>query len=131
MIVLQRGSTADDARLERARIAALITFCLALNIFILRDPVGARIGGMAGPAAVLFAWLAGRLHSWAGRVAIVLVLALAVASLSGVAEWDRRFRFEESVPGRVKRMVTVMAATPPSDHDAAECEFVGPGRLPS
>ena len=114
MIVLQRGSSADDARMERARIAALLTFCLALNIFILRDPVGARIGGMAGPAAVLFAWIAGRLmRRWAGSLALVLLLACAVASLSGVAEWDRRLRFEESVGGRVKRTLTVMAATPP------------------
>ena len=67
MIVLQRGSSADDARMERARIAALLTLCLALNIFILRDPVSARIGGMAAPAAILFAWIAGRLiRRWAG-----------------------------------------------------------------
>ena len=100
--------------MEPARIAALLTLCLALNIFILRDPLGARIGGMAGPAAVLFAWIAGRLmRRWAGSLALVLVLAFVVASLSGVAEWNRRLRFEESVAGRVKRMVTVMAATPP------------------
>ena len=74
--------------MERTRIAALLTFCLALNVFILRDPVGARIGGMAAPAAVLFAWIAGRLmRRWAGRLALVLLLACAVASLSGVAEW--------------------------------------------
>ena len=66
------------------------------------------------PAAVLFAWLAGRLvRHWAGRLALVLLLACVVASLSGVAEWRRRLRFEESIAGRVTRMVTVMAATPP------------------
>ena len=113
MIVLQRRASAADGRMERARIVALLTFCLALNIFILRDPVSARIGGMAGPTAVLFAWIAGRVRGWPGRVAIVLVLAFVVASLSGVAEWNRRLRFEESVMGRVTRMVTVMAATPP------------------
>ena len=113
-IVLQRGPRADDARMERARIAALLTFCLALNVFILRDPVSARIGGMAAPAAVLFAWIAGRLmRRWAGSLALVLLLACTVASLSGVAEWDRRLRFEESVVGRVKRTLNVMAATPP------------------
>jgi len=114
MIVLQWRPSADDARMERARIAALLTFCLALNIFILRDPVSARIGGMAAPAAVLFAWIAGRLMSrWAGRLALLLLMAGAIASLSGAAEWERRLRFEESVVGRVRRIVTVMAATPP------------------
>jgi hypothetical protein len=53
------------------------------------------------------------MRRWAGRLALVLLLACAVASLSGVAEWDRRLRFEESVVGRVKRTLTVMAATPP------------------
>ena len=114
MIVRHRGSRADDARMERARIAALLTLCLALNIFILRDPVSARIGGMAAPAAVLFAWIAGRLiRRWAGSLALVLLLACAVASLSGVADWERRLRFEESVVARVTRTLTVMAATPP------------------
>ena len=112
--VLRLRSAAHDARVERARVAALLTLCVVLNIFILRDPVGARIGGMAGPAAVLFAWLAGRLvRYWAGRLALVLLLAFVVASLSGVAEWSRRLRFEESIAGRVTRVVTVMAAAPP------------------
>ena len=100
--------------MEPARIAALLTLCLALNIFILRDPLGARIGGMAGPAAVLFAWIAGRLmRRWAGSLALVLLLACVVASLSGVAEWNRRLMFDESIVGRVRRLTTVMAATPP------------------
>ena len=114
MLVFQRRSSDDDARMERARIAALLTFCLALNIFILRDPVSARIGGMAAPAAVLFAWIAGGLmRRWAGSLAVLLLMACAIASLSGTAEWERRLRFEESVVSRVRRIVTIMAATPP------------------
>ena len=114
IIVFQRRSIGDDAQMEPARIAALLTLCLALNIFILRDPLGARIGGMAGPAAVLFAWIAGRLmRRWAGSLALVLLLACVVASLSGVAEWNRRLVFDESIVGRVRRLTTVMAATPP------------------
>jgi hypothetical protein len=134
ILVLHLRSTDDDAHLERARVGALLTLCLALNIFILRDPIGARIGGMAGPVAVLGAWIAGqltraqplrrggeptrwsaaaRVRPWAGRVAVVLLLACVMASLSGVAEWNRRLMFDESVVSRVRRLVTVMAATPP------------------
>jgi hypothetical protein len=43
----------------------------------------------------------------------VLLLTYVVAGLSGAAEWNRRLMFDESVFGRVRRLMTVMAATPP------------------
>ena len=48
------------SRSETAQVLSLIVTCVLLNLFILRDPVYARVGGMAGPVAVLCAWMAKR-----------------------------------------------------------------------
>ena len=45
---------------EVARLGTVVVVCLAVNVFVLRDPVGARIGGIAGPAAILAAWIGAR-----------------------------------------------------------------------
>ena len=132
MIVLQRGSSADDARMERARIAALLTFCLALNIFILRDPVGARIGGMAGPAADLVRVDRRASHASLGGKP-------RPRSAAGVRGCQPVRRRRVGPPTQVRGIsrgpreanADRHGGDAPSDHDAAECAFVGPGRLPS
>ena len=111
-----RASTVGSARL-----ASLIVMCALLNVFILRDPVGARIGGMAGPAAVLAAWLAHR--AWrrrpgiggvAMRAAVALAAAATVVSIAVTAEWSMRLTSEIVRPAHLRRVVGLLAATPPS-----------------
>lgn len=114
-----RGRRGLDVQM--AEVTSLLTMCLLLNLFILRDPVGARIGGMAGPAAVLAAWLATRAwHVSVGsgriisRAAVVALLMLTVWSVSESADWRRRVATEVVRPARVSSFLEQMAASPPS-----------------
>jgi hypothetical protein len=50
----------EGRRVERARVLGLAAMCIVTAVFILRDPLPARVGGMVGPAAVLWAWLFSR-----------------------------------------------------------------------
>jgi len=76
VVLLARRRLGDHAHLWSA-----IVLCLLLDAFILRDPLSARIGGIAGPPAVLAAFLATpvtRLHRyWLAAGALVLTLAAA------------------------------------------------------
>jgi hypothetical protein len=76
----------------RATIASLVTLTILLDAFILRDPIGARIGGIAGPPAVLGAWLT-RQAVHAGplialrRLALIAVAAIVLVALSIASSW--------------------------------------------
>lgn len=83
---------------ELARLGGIVAVCLALNLFVLREPIGARIGGIGGPTAILATWVAAR--AWqVKRVRLRLALsaivfttfALAVCSLGWLASWSERF----------------------------------------
>ena len=91
-----------------AQVLPLIVLTGLLDMFILRDPVTARVGGMAGPAAVLGAWLVGtqrphrrvgvltrptrlrRVVAWTTRGVGVAALVLLIKAMSITGEWEER-----------------------------------------
>ena len=91
-----------------AQVLPLIVLTGLLDMFILRDPVTARVGGMAGPAAVLGAWLAGaqrphrrvgvltrptrlrRVVAWTTYGVGVAALVLLIKAMSITGEWEER-----------------------------------------
>jgi hypothetical protein len=106
---------------ELARLGGLVAVCLALNLFVLREPIGARIGGIAGPTAILATWVAARarqarrLRPRLALSAIVLAIcALVVLSLGSVASWS-----EHLVPALItpvahaRDVVRRVSASPP------------------
>ncbi len=83
------------ARPHSARILSLAVMCLTLNVFILRDPVSARIGGLAGPAAVMAAWVAARAwrsRNGLARAVVMAAAAVAVWAVSVAADWQNELR---------------------------------------
>jgi hypothetical protein len=87
MIAAVRRASGVRDRVEAARVWSLIALCVLLDLFILRPPVAARVGGMAGPAAILAAWLVGRTRSLPSRVVAAAAVAATMLALSVVAEW--------------------------------------------
>jgi hypothetical protein len=116
MGVVSLVATRSVDRHEYARVAALIVMCMLLDRFILRDPVGARVGGMAGPVIVMGVWLATR--AWrAGALAgaaVVVSLALTVWAVSVTADWDTHLRSDRASLERVKGHLRAVAQSPPT-----------------
>jgi hypothetical protein len=119
MIWLVLDVRAGRASRERtAQLASLMTMCVCLNIFILRDPVGARFGGMAGPFAVLSAWIAHR--TWRDaripiglpRTVIVVLTAITVWSVSASAGWSQRIAAENLRPAHLVRVFHALTVSP-------------------
>jgi len=113
------------ARLDRAVIVAVIVLCVLLDLFILRDPINARVGGIAGPFALLTAWL---VHRWlaatAGldttrfahvgtRLSLTCIGALVLWSLASTAEWSRQLAEPLSDPLAFSARLAAFARTPP------------------
>jgi len=98
-----------------AQLVGLVTLCVCLNVFILRDPIGARLGGMAGPVAILTVWIAHRAwRAWSpARWAIVAVLALTVSSALVSADWNGRVRAQMVRPSQLIQAIDTWAASPP------------------
>ena len=74
---------------DDARMLSLIVTGALLNLFILRDPVDARVGGMAGPVAVLCAWMAKRVLEVREQVlrrALTLVMVSLLGLTSGASQ---------------------------------------------
>ncbi len=76
-----------DIRHDAPYVWCLVAVCVLLDIFILREPIQARVGGMAGPAAVTAAWLWSGLRSRLAAVPLVTALVVVVWSVSVVGEW--------------------------------------------
>lgn len=98
-----------------AQLVGLVTLCVCLNVFILRDPIGARLGGMAGPFAILALWIMHRAwHGWTpARVIVVAVLALTGASAFVSADWRGRVRAEMVRPSLLVQAINAWAISPP------------------
>lgn len=103
------------SRAQVAQLVGLVTLCVCLNVFILRDPIGARLGGVAGPVAILAVWIAHRAwHAWSpARLVIVVVLALTVASAFVSADWKGRVRADMIRPSQLVQAIDTWAASPP------------------
>jgi hypothetical protein len=112
---------------ERARVLSLVAMCVLLDLFILQ-PVQVRGGGMAGPIAVLGAWLAGRLRpgvastpsgwwwrrrDWWGRAAVALLLIMTAWSESVVARWADRVWPQVTDWEQTLNHLKALSASPP------------------
>jgi hypothetical protein len=117
-----------------AQVLPLIVLTVLLDVFILRDPITARVGGMAGPAAVLCAWLAGtqrphrradaltaparlsRAVVWTTRGVGVAAVVLLIKAVSVAGEWEERLSPEivawTHVTGTFDRLSTAPADWP-------------------
>jgi hypothetical protein len=119
MIWLGLDVRAGRASRERvAQLASLMTMCVCLNIFILRDPVGARFGGMAGPFALLSVWIAhrtwrdARISIGLPRTVIVVLTAVTVWSVSASAGWSHRITTENLHPAQLVRVFHALTIAP-------------------
>ena len=107
-------------RADAARLTGLVTMVVLLNLFIMRDPVSARFGGIAGPLAVLAAWLAGcatRPRSAPARVSLTAVvtvtLAATVWAVSVSADWQRRLLWDYAEWEHLTSSIGSLSASPP------------------
>jgi hypothetical protein len=115
VVLVVRRARSGSQHVADARWWCLIAMCVALNLFILRPPMAARIGGMAGPVAVLGAWLAAQ--AWranvAGKAAAVAGFAVVVWSISVTANWEERFHSDAPFRERMTSNLRAMSESPP------------------
>ena len=102
-----------DIRHDAPYIWCLLAVCVLLDIFILREPIQARVGGMAGPAAVTAAWLCSRVRSRLAAVPLAAALVVVVWSVSVVGEW--RYSIVEPMRDwrHIGNRLTEASQTPP------------------
>jgi hypothetical protein len=109
---------ARSSRERAAQVASLTTLCVCLNVFILRDPIGARFGGMAGPLAILSAWIAHRTwreahtSSRLPRAGVIVVTLLTVWGVSSSARWTQRIQAENIRPAHLVGLFRALSASP-------------------
>jgi len=121
----------DDV-MERAQLVVVIVLCVLLDAFILREPVNARVGGMAGPFAVLVAWMWFRIVQptfrpasrfvAAGAVVFGLVMLCSVALSVG---WSRNLLQPLTQPGGITYRLSRFAQTPPDLEMLPSSRIVG------
>jgi hypothetical protein len=107
----------DLTALARAELAAVLTLCVLLCAFILRAPVSARIGGMAGPCCAVAAWLLTGLTARVprtGRVVGAAVAAIAAVCLALTVEWHHQVSVPFADPATLRARLVAFAKTPPS-----------------
>jgi hypothetical protein len=119
-LVAMFAQRAQMTPIARGTIASTIVLCVLTDLFILRDPLAARIGGIAGPAAVLGAWLIARLprRGWMGltsRLAAAVVLVVLLGSLSVIGNWSHTIAPVLRSPSTLGWQVPVLAAMPPTE----------------
>jgi hypothetical protein len=128
-LILRRTTTTVD----RAQMAAITALCALLCAFILRAPVSARVGGMAGPFCVLGAWMLSGLTRRArslGLVTSVVVVLVAGWSLDAGVGWYRQtfvpFAHPRVVATRLRAFVQVppLLDLLPSGHLRGMVEYV-------
>ncbi len=115
LVLALRLRSGHESRERVAQVVGLVTLCVCLNVFILRDPIGARLGGMAGPVAILTVWIAHRAwRAWSpARLVVVVVLALTVSSAFVSADWRGRVSAEMVRPSQLVQAIHTWAASPP------------------
>lgn len=115
LVLVFRLRLGHESRERVAQLVGLVTLCVCLNVFILRDPIGARLGGMAGPVAILTAWIAHQ--SWraspAGRLVVIVLLVLTVWSIPASADWRGRITTQMVRPSSLAQGIGRWAASPP------------------
>ena len=112
MYLSRRRFWTAERRLDTAQIAALAVLCGAINLLILRDPLFARYGGMAGSTIVLGVWLMARTWSAGALVrgATIATIAVALWCVSGMSQVFAREAFR---PARAASYWQKVAKSPP------------------
>jgi hypothetical protein len=113
ILVWQRRT---DTSLRRAHAVTVVVLCVLLDVFILRDPISARVGGMAGPFAALGAYLAAvaaRSGSRPGRLAMAGVAVLAAWGLAVAVGWPRQLAIPFEDMRTMQARLSKAATTPP------------------
>jgi hypothetical protein len=128
-VVLRRRTlrSADmHALVERARILSLAAMCLVVAVFILRDPIEARIGGAVPPIAVLSAWA---VHRGRGkRRAVATGILLVVVNLAVVADWSWVFRRAPRDILGIRNTLRARSASPTDLSTLPKASVAGPVR---
>jgi len=114
-----------DARQRRAIVISLAVLAFVLNRYLLRGNLGARIGDLGAPVAILAAWLARSVREApipmkvVGRTVTALVLvsaALAISTIGSVWHELDTTGFRDSIKKTVRRVSAVseqLRALPP------------------
>ncbi|HEY7186741.1 MAG TPA: hypothetical protein VH436_09340 [Vicinamibacterales bacterium] len=114
-----------DARQRRAIVVSLAVLAFVLNRYLLRGNLGARIGDLGAPVAILAAWLATSFRDMpipmkvVGRTVTALVLvsaALAISTIGSVWHELDTTGFRDSIEKTVRRVSAVsdqLRALPP------------------
>jgi hypothetical protein len=71
---------------NRGHVWCVIALCMLLVLFILREPVAARIGGMAGPPMVLLAFVAAPLMQSMRSIRLIVGLICVIAVTVGLTQ---------------------------------------------
>jgi hypothetical protein len=94
---------------ESARMLSAIIMASFVLVFILREPIVARMSGAAAPVVVLSAWIWRRVHwNWVARAVGVLVLLTAAV----VAGWSRTILHVSRNALSVPANLALAASTP-------------------
>ena len=131
------GPRPDESRFTRAWLWSTIALCLVTDALILRDPIEARVGGMAGAPALLAAWLGARAWrmtvapkpgtanarlnpgfsgaTFVARTVIVLALGVVVWSISVAGDWRHRVIPQLKGPGSLADNIAVASMSPPPE----------------
>lgn len=129
LLVLDARS-GHESRTRVAQVAGLLTLCVCLNVFILRDPVTARLGGMAGPVAIMAVWMARRIWraGFAARVAVSVVAMMTLWSVTASPEFRGRMDSGIVAPSRVVQNLAMWTESPPPLDAIASREIAGLAR---
>jgi hypothetical protein len=131
MLMLERAAM---TRVERAQVVTVLALSSLLCVFILRSPVSARVGGMAGPICIAGAWMLSSLTrraTWVGLVTSTVVVLLACWSLDVGVGWYRQLAVPFAHPRPVVARLRAFAQVPPlldllpSGHLRGMVEYVG------
>lgn len=109
-------SPRPEPRVLIAAVTALVSLCVLLDAFILRDPVNARVGGMAGPFAALGAYVAStlpRVLPRGARLITTIAIVITAASLAAAVGWPRQVAVPFVRPDVITYRLSDYAKTPP------------------
>ena len=109
--VLRRSATTAEDIAERARVLSVVVMCLVVTALILRDPLMARIGGAAAPAAVLSAWAVRRARRQ--RLAVAIAVLFVVFNVAAMADWSWVVRRTNRDVPELPSILRLMASSPP------------------
>jgi hypothetical protein len=121
LLLVRRWSVEQD---QRATMVVIIVLAILLDVFILRDPFMARAGGIAGPLALLAAWIMPRVWQvlWhashrlvrLGCRALTTVAALVLVWTLGTAlNWPHQLSDLVAIPGALAPRLSQFARQPP------------------